>query len=248
MRWFKHISNSRNDTFVRELMVKFGGDGYVAWFGTIEIIAEELKITKGQDRSKVRALIKAMPRILAEQLMIPPDRLEKIYEFFRKKRKCKFSRTTDSWVVEIPKVLRYIDEYTEKKLKRSGHGRDKVGVEGEVEAEVEREQEGEVDHGTTTLSLELGKITEDWRALTGNSPFNGKASDAVAAYEAAIRAHGREAVWSLVKDLSDRHRSNKGRYPDTLQYHVKAIKNEAAYKAVGAAGWVPPEMRGGKQP
>jgi hypothetical protein len=41
MKWFKHFSDSLDDPFIQELMDRFGHQGYVAYFGLIEIISKE---------------------------------------------------------------------------------------------------------------------------------------------------------------------------------------------------------------
>ena len=43
MKWYKHISDSLDDPFIFDLMTKHGSDGYVVFFGTIEIYSREFK-------------------------------------------------------------------------------------------------------------------------------------------------------------------------------------------------------------
>ena len=68
MRWFKHMTNARNDDFVRELLYEFGSDGAWAWFGTIEIICEGLEAKDFRScGNSVETVVKASPRFFAEQ-------------------------------------------------------------------------------------------------------------------------------------------------------------------------------------
>jgi hypothetical protein len=41
MKWFKHISDSLDDPFIFDLMTKHGADGYLVFFGILEIYARE---------------------------------------------------------------------------------------------------------------------------------------------------------------------------------------------------------------
>ncbi len=44
MKWYKHLSGSLNNSFTFDLVEKFGGDGYMVFFGTLEIMADEFDI------------------------------------------------------------------------------------------------------------------------------------------------------------------------------------------------------------
>lgn len=43
MKWYKHISDSLDDPFIFDLMTKFGAEGYLLFFGILEIYAREFK-------------------------------------------------------------------------------------------------------------------------------------------------------------------------------------------------------------
>lgn len=61
MKWYKHISDSLDDPFIFDLVDHFGGDGYLVFFGVLEIYAREykpepgwkLKVTRGYLRQKL---------------------------------------------------------------------------------------------------------------------------------------------------------------------------------------------------
>jgi len=46
MKWFKHISDSLDDPFIFDLIDKFGGTGYLVFFGTLEILAREFDVSR----------------------------------------------------------------------------------------------------------------------------------------------------------------------------------------------------------
>jgi len=41
MKWYKHISDSLDDPFIFDLMSEFRSDGYVVFFGILEIYSRE---------------------------------------------------------------------------------------------------------------------------------------------------------------------------------------------------------------
>ena len=47
MKWFKHISDSLDDPFIFDLMTEFKSDGYVVFFGVIEIYSKFNKFRFG---------------------------------------------------------------------------------------------------------------------------------------------------------------------------------------------------------
>jgi len=47
LKWFKHISDSLDDPFIFNLLEMFGGDGYLVFFGVLEIYSREFKPEPG---------------------------------------------------------------------------------------------------------------------------------------------------------------------------------------------------------
>jgi hypothetical protein len=47
MQWFKHQSNARHDPFIFDLRRRFKGDGYLVYFGTLEIYADSFRPDPG---------------------------------------------------------------------------------------------------------------------------------------------------------------------------------------------------------
>ena len=44
MKWFKHLSGSLNNSIIAESIELFGGDGYLVFFGILEMISDEFDI------------------------------------------------------------------------------------------------------------------------------------------------------------------------------------------------------------
>ena len=47
MKWYKHISDSLDDPFIFGLIKDFGGDGYLTFFGVLEIYSREFRTEPG---------------------------------------------------------------------------------------------------------------------------------------------------------------------------------------------------------
>ena len=60
MKWFKHLTGSLNNSLVFELIEDFGSDGYLVFFGTIELMADEFDVyNPGYNRLSVKKLCKS---------------------------------------------------------------------------------------------------------------------------------------------------------------------------------------------
>ena len=121
MKWFQHMTDAHDDEFIKELMHKFGPDGYTAWFVTAELVAKIVKVVPTtvvpgkpppKEPFKVHARLEAVPHVFIDATKIQPDRLEKVYEFCTKRKKFRFTRTKERWVIDWPKVLEFKDNTT----------------------------------------------------------------------------------------------------------------------------------------
>jgi hypothetical protein len=126
MRWFKHFSDSLSDPFIESLIDEFGAQGYLAWFGLLELVAAE-------NGSKLTGRASFSPKFLKRKLRISTKKLEMIYSFCSEKprEKLEFSSTKVQqkfnkrstkvqlssdfykvlWNFYIPKMLNLKDNY-----------------------------------------------------------------------------------------------------------------------------------------
>ena len=44
MKWFKYLTNSLNDPDISELIKHFGSDGYLLFFGTLELLSRDFDV------------------------------------------------------------------------------------------------------------------------------------------------------------------------------------------------------------
>jgi hypothetical protein len=78
MKWFKHLSGSHKDSIIFEAIEKFGGDGYLVFFGILEMMADEFDIHQPET---VTISIKKLTNFF----QISRKKLTKILDFFDKK-------------------------------------------------------------------------------------------------------------------------------------------------------------------
>jgi hypothetical protein len=149
MKWFKHLAGSLNNSFIFELVNKFGGDGYLVFFGTLEIMADEFDVYQpGFNRFLIKKLTK--------NLQLSRQKTVKIWKFIDEKARENpqksvgfFVSVKDQYVeINCPKLRELCDEYTEKQLsKKSGQCRDNVGsLSGQC-----REQETETEEDSRDI-------------------------------------------------------------------------------------------------
>lgn len=115
MKWFQHQTDAHDDEFLKELMHRFGSDGYTAWWVTAELVAKVVKITPTpgvEPGYKVSARLEAAPHVFTDATKIDAGRLQKVYSYCTRRGKLRFRRTRERWVVDWPKVLDFKDNYT----------------------------------------------------------------------------------------------------------------------------------------
>ncbi len=155
MKWFKHISGSLNDSLIFEAIEKFGSDGYLVFFGILELMSDEFDIhNPGKNEISLKKIRK--------NLQISLSKTRKILAFFDKKAKINQKKNIGFYAdvrcsmvyLNCPRLKELTDEYTKKQLQKlSGQtpdpNRDKLRpkeaeVEKEGEAEVEKEKKGSI--------------------------------------------------------------------------------------------------------
>jgi hypothetical protein len=99
------MTDALDDIFVQELILEFGSNGYLVFFGLIEIIAKENgKILTGK--------LEISPAILKQKFHISERKIEEILKFCSRKLKVLFDNSEKKWKLEIPKMLKFKDNYT----------------------------------------------------------------------------------------------------------------------------------------
>lgn len=139
MKWFKHLTGALNDNLIFEAIERFGGDGYLVFFGTLETVADEFDIfNPGSCRVSIKKLTK--------NFQISRQKLVKILSFFDQKAKEKPTENKsffvcfekDHVVIKCNRLAELCDEHTQKMLKKN---RESVGSESGITPAIEEEVE-----------------------------------------------------------------------------------------------------------
>ena len=131
MKWFKHISDSLDDPFIFDLMERFGSDGYLVFFGTLEVYAREFKAAQ---RWKLNVSADYLRRKLH---LKAPERMLEVLQYITKKKKWRVRLNDDRVEVRIPKFHELLDNTmlaTVKGRVYSGKDSSWYGVAREIRA------------------------------------------------------------------------------------------------------------------
>lgn len=141
MKWFKHISDSLDDPKIFELLRRHKADGYLVFFGILEIYAREFKTDDGW-------MLHTSTHYLKQKLQgYHTNRLAIILQSIQDLFSWTVNLEGDNLEIYVPKFRKYLDESTLKKLraaeKNSGSVPERVpeNVRTEEEEEVEVEEE-----------------------------------------------------------------------------------------------------------
>ncbi len=105
MRWFKHFTDSLDDPFIQELLEEFGAQGYLAYFGLLEIIAKE-------NGNKLTGKLRIRPTYLRQKLHISSTKLQQIFNFCSTSLKLSVNFSEKLWNFNVPKLLDLKDNYS----------------------------------------------------------------------------------------------------------------------------------------
>lgn len=109
MKWYKHLSKSLNNPFIRELMYEFGSDAYLVFFGTLEIYADNYMPSE-------RYELCVKTRFLRDQLLLSTSKLQKIFAKIsqnpNKEDRWEINFNKDKVIIFIPKFQKLVDNYT----------------------------------------------------------------------------------------------------------------------------------------
>lgn len=152
MKWFKHLTGSLNNSIIFEAIEKFGSDGYLVFFGTLELMADEFDVHQPGE------IVLSMKK-LRKNLQLSRQKTVKILAFFNEKAKEKPKKKQsffaevdgDKVLLKCPRLRILTDEYTQKKIaKLSSQCRDNVGTMSGQSPVQEAEAEAEADLNKST--------------------------------------------------------------------------------------------------
>lgn len=138
MKWFKHISDSLDDPFIQDLMDEFGSDGYLVFFGTLEILSREFST---ENPGKVTV----SHRYFRRKLRLSWHKCSTILKFCEEEGR--FFVKDDGRKVEIncPKLKDMCDDWTNRLLRsKSEASPKKHRLEEEVEEDNNKDVQSDV--------------------------------------------------------------------------------------------------------
>jgi hypothetical protein len=122
MRWFKHMAHSHLDESLCRVMDEFGLEGYGAYWLVLESIAAQCD---SDDKISMTLSVKNWRKIVP----FAPQKLTNWFAFAGKFGLFEIKNSESCITVSCPKLLKYRDEYHEKRARKSGHSPDNVPVE-----------------------------------------------------------------------------------------------------------------------
>lgn len=139
MKWFKHISTTYQDEKIAKVIDVLGIEGYGFWWRMLEVVAEKME----NNETEISYPIKYFANIFGfsekkfEKFLKIFENFEIFFVNFEKKQN-NFSKKSQTVVtVNIPNLLKYRDEWTERKSKKSGVTRELLETNSATETEEE---------------------------------------------------------------------------------------------------------------
>lgn len=105
MKWFKHYTDSLDDPFIFELITRFSGNGYMVYFGIIEMICRE-------NKKELTGKAEFSMSYLRRKFSLKSKTIQNVISFCQECNKFVASFHGDKVVFSFPKILEIKDNYT----------------------------------------------------------------------------------------------------------------------------------------
>lgn len=115
MKWYKHISDSLDDPFIFDLINQFGSDGYLVFFGVLEIYSREFKTEDNWKLDVTQSYLTVKLHKRQSTLVI------KILKHIQNSGKWNVEFNDNQVIIFIPKFTELLDDWSQRKL-RSNFG------------------------------------------------------------------------------------------------------------------------------
>lgn len=141
MKWFKHLSGSLSNSIIFEAIEKFGSDGYLVFFGTLELMSDEFDIfNPGINRLSIKKMTKSFQLSRQKTVKILRYFDQKAKENMKKKVSFLVDIEKDFIVINCKRLAELCDNHTSKLLKdalKLLQSKNEVTSSQEAEAEAE---------------------------------------------------------------------------------------------------------------
>lgn len=158
MKWFKHLTASHTDEKLALLQAEFGLEGYGFYWLTLEVIAKQME--PGSDKTFVEYPITFWRKTYG----FSPKKLRKFVAFCSEFEIFSVEFSEKSMRVDCPNLLKYRDEWSNKKRKNSG-----VAPESLRRKETDKDTEKEEEKKSTPDGVLVDGVADDAPAAGGKS-------------------------------------------------------------------------------
>ncbi len=162
MKWFKHISDSLDDPFISDLIDEFGSDGYLVFFGILEMMSREFD-TKNPGK------VTLSHHFIRRKLRLSWHKVSTILKYCEKEGRFFVNDSGGKININCPKLKEYCDDWTNRVLRSHSEVAPK---KHRTEVEVEGEEEGKEIKELSLSKGDKGKkkefyLTKKKRKLSG---------------------------------------------------------------------------------
>lgn len=174
MRWFKHMTNTRDDEKIAKLIAEAGMEGYGFYWSIIELVAKQIE--KGSDKCSVTYPLPYLSR----QLYLHHNKVSNLLGKLQVTGLIQLSKVEVSggvnFTITCPNLLKYRDEYATRKAKN----RDKLPSNSRVTPE--QDTDTEID-----TEAELEQSTLPKKHLSVVSTPNGQEASTISAIQQTMK-------------------------------------------------------------
>jgi hypothetical protein len=156
MRWFKHMTQSHDDEVLSELMDEFGAEGYGVWWLILEKIGQSMDETE-------RCFARYSVKVWANSCRVSTKKFQNIVRFLEKHGVFSLNFEQNYLTIECCNLLKYRDEYSKKKIKKSGENPDNVPTNSGQTPAQDTETDTEADTEKNVVDDASARTIKDWQ-------------------------------------------------------------------------------------
>lgn len=107
MRWFKHLSEAADDEQLADILAEYGPEGYGVYWLMVEVVAKQMDKT-------LRCDVEYSIEIWARKFFISKRKTCEYLQVFSEKNLISSSESGKKITVNIPNLLKFRDEYSQR--------------------------------------------------------------------------------------------------------------------------------------
>lgn len=234
MRWFKHLTTANRDEKLMQLIDELGWEGYGLYFFVLELIAE--RCTPENNQTFLKFSVKSWRRITN----FSPKRFKNFLEICQKIGIFSVKFEDDFITVDCPNILKYRDEWTKKKSKktrqspeslRSHSGEAPVQLPPDTETDTETDTEIDIIKLHSPTSARSGGANEGKSSQRSNNGLEPEYLDLATRLAGIVKSQkqikvGKQRLKSWGKEIRKLHRTDGAdmdRISKALDWYAKHI-------------------------